>query len=90
MIEVDQIQYVMEMRGGGDIWRIYGKVFNHPNIMNGQAYYPSSPISFDETNEIVTSVSGKQYKIMSYGGKGKDAFIQQLKKDIERNGFEIH
>lgn len=90
MIEVEQAQYCMYLQGGGDIWRIYGKVFNHPRFINGGDYWPSIPVAFDEATDIVTSASGKQYKIMSYGGKGKEAFVEQLKKDIEHGAFEIH
>ena len=91
MIEVHQAYYGMELRGGGDIWRIHGKVYGHPRFKDGDDYSPSGPAAFDEANMIVTSFSGKQYKIASFADHQKpEAFIEQLKKDIENGYFEVH
>lgn len=91
MIEVHQVYYGMELRGGGDIWRIHGRVYGHPRFKDGDAYSPSGPVAFDEATMVVTSFSGKQYKICSFASHQKpEVFIAQLKKDIENGYFEVH
>jgi len=89
MIEVTDIQYYHELSGGGDPWRILGKVYGHPRFADGGTYFPSVPAAFDEETLIVTSLSGKQYKILSFNQKKED-FIAQLKKDIECGYYEVH
>lgn len=89
MIELHNACYQMHMRGGGDVWRIFGQVYNHPSFPNGSDYSPSSPESFDEATMIVTSASGKSYKIMTIAGP-REKFIEQLKKDVLNKGYEVH
>lgn len=88
MIELHKACYAMYMQIGGDAWRIHGRVYGHSVFQDGDDYYPSSPVAFDETNMIVTSISGKKYKIISFADhqQPKD-FINQLKNNIEKGYF---
>lgn len=76
------VRYLMDICGGGDVWRIHGKY-------NGKYICPSFPVMFDEENDYFQTVSGSIYKIMSYNGDKRN-FVHQIEKDMEKGGFEIH
>ena len=88
-IEVRDIRFAHQLSGGGDPWRICGRVFGHPRFDEGHDYCPSVPVAFDEQALVVTSASGKKYHIASFA-TDKDAFINELKKTIERGYYEVH
>jgi len=78
----------MELRGGGDIWRIFGEAFGHPDFPAGDTVCPSSPVSFDETTDNFTTASGRVYHIVSY--QDKNNFVEQILKDVGNRGYEVH
>ena len=88
MIEIQDIRYCHMLSGGGDPWRIYGRVFNHPSFQDGEYCYPSTPTSFNE-EQLTFTTNNHEYKIISFA-MDKDKFIEQIKKDIFNSGFEIH
>jgi hypothetical protein len=83
MKEIFDFRYLMELRGGGDVWRPFG---NTPTM--GQRYL-STPVEFDEDNDILTTASGSVYKIQSYA-VNREEVIAQIKKDIANGGCEVH
>lgn len=87
-IELYEAQYQMQLRGGGDIWRLNGRVFNHPKFENGAYIQPSAPVSFDEDTETFKTASGNSYRIMSYIGNS-EAIRKQIREDVARGGYEI-
>ncbi len=88
-MKVYNISFGHRLQGGGDPWCIMGEVYGHPHFKDGDPYCPSIPVAFDEENLIVTNASGKKYQICSFRGD-KGAFIEQLKKTIERGYWEVH
>ena len=76
----------MDMNCGGDIWRPYGFAPDHPTSPGH--VYTSTPIEFDEENLILTTASGRKYKICSFEGDNQK-WISQIKLDIKNGGSEI-
>ena len=65
MVELHDVHYEMELRGGGDIWRLKGRVVNHPDFPDYANISPSAPVEFDEVTNIMKTASGNTYKIIS-------------------------
>ncbi len=86
MLEIYNLTYQMELRGGGDIWRLCGDCPAHPTAKG--YVWPSSPVSFDEVNDMLVTTSGRKYKVISYINKEK--VVEQIKKDIANQGYEVH
>lgn len=94
-LEIYNLCYGMELGAGGDIWRLQGDCPNHPFVKG--RIQPSTPINFNEENLTFTTASGRHYKIMSFAGNklmsfagNKQEIIDQIKKDIENKGYEVH
>jgi hypothetical protein len=88
MIILENAQYVMELGCGSDVWRLYGNAYGHPKFPDGRGVFVSLPQSFDEITDEMTTISGSHYKINSYIDREK--VIEQIKKDIISNGYEVH
>lgn len=86
MIELHDATYMMQLGGGKDVWRLTGKVYNHPNFPPGHSVFPSVPKSFNE--DILTTLSGSQYRIVSYFNR--ERVVKQINKDIANNGYELY
>lgn len=81
--------YMMDMSCGGDTWRLRGEVFNHPRFSDGDIISPSTPISlspYGENDYQMKTASGSVYIIESPGLK----VLEQIRKDIENKGYEVH
>lgn len=78
---IESCRYAMDMGIGGDVWRIHGKV-------NGEWVCPASPIKIDEENDQFETTNSI-YKIQDYDQPKKE-FWDQIKKDVENKGFEVH
>lgn len=89
MIELHNARYLMDMGFGHDVWRLHGNVVNHPNFKYWSVCWPSSPVKFDEENKILTTASGREYKICSFA-TNEQKVIEQIKADIANQGYEIH
>lgn len=87
-LEIYNFRYFMEMACGGDHWRASGIVPNHPIQDEGRIFI-STPVEFDEENLHLTTASGRKYKICSFDGDSKQ-WIEQIKLDIQRGGYEVH
>ena len=87
--ELHNAQYLMNLGCGIDYWMLSGIVYGHPDIDDGKQIFVSTPIAIDETNNILTTYSGRKYKIVSYASR-KETVIEQIKKDIEKGGYEKH
>jgi hypothetical protein len=91
MIIIQNVRYQMKLRAGGDVWCIHGNVYGHPDIPDGDLACPSTPISFDEPSLTFKTASGKEYKIETFADEiEKDKFLAQVKKDIDKGGYEVH
>lgn len=88
MIEIYNLRYFMELRGGGDVWKLVGDAPGHPNAIEGKIC-PSTPVSLDKENKIFTTYSGRQYKIMSFGENDAEV-LAQIEQDIVNGGYEVH
>lgn len=86
-VEIYDFCYQMELGMGGDIWRATGIAPNHPTCPG--RVYTSTPVKFDEENLLLITSSGRKYKICSFSGD-KQKWVDQIKKDIEKGGYEIH
>lgn len=89
IIRIHDVRYQMEMRGGGDIWRIYGAAENHPAVPSMKEVMPTNPVVYDKEKRQFRTRSGRVYEIVSIRGD-EEKFIAQLEKDIECGGFEVH
>lgn len=89
MTKIHNARYQMELRGGGDVWRIAGEAEGHPDVSLGNTVFPSTPTFFDEINDTFVTASGREYHIVSYQWK-KEEFVKQILKDIKNQGFEVH
>jgi hypothetical protein len=89
MIELHEVIYCMHINGGGDHWTLYGQVTGHPRFPDYTYVRPSTPVEFDEATDILKTVSGSQYKLVSYGSD-KTKIVEQIKKDIAAGGYEVH
>lgn len=90
-IEIHNVSYRMEIRGGGDIWRIVGEIYNHPNFVDGTVVWPSCPVEYvDDLIPKFMTGSGYVYEIHSFAENWNgEKFKEQIIKDIE-SGYEIH
>lgn len=88
-VRIHNVRYQMEIRGGGDIWRIHGEAENHPDIPSGRVVLPTNPKSYDRITKRFVTNSGRVYEIISFGQKEAD-FTTQIEKDIANGGFEYH
>lgn len=89
MVELHEAQYLMDMGFGRDYWRLGGKAVGHPNFPDWDEVFVSTPVSLDPENLILTTASGRVYKIVSFGGK-QEEIIAQIKLDIANRGYEAH
>ena len=88
MVILENAKYEMELGCGSDVWRLQGNVFGHPKFDDGKAVFVSTPVEFNEETNELTTASGRQYVIQSYVERVKT--IEQIKKDIEKKGYEVH
>lgn len=88
-IELYNARYQMQLRGGGDIWSLYGQVYGHPNFPPGHHTHLSSPLTFDPETDELDTCSGSRYIIKSYEGD-KQKVVDQIKTDIANGGYEVH
>lgn len=89
MVHIYEVRYLMEIAGGGDLWRIHGKVENHPNVASGAMIMPSSPVEYDPETKRFKTISGRVYQIESFG-ELESKFVEQIQKDIAEKGYEVH
>ena len=81
--------YMMDMGVGGDIWKLYGEVFNHPRFNDGETISTSTPQSIEEYDQGI-------YKMITCSGsvylleQPSDDVLNQIRKDIEKKGYEVH
>jgi hypothetical protein len=80
---LSSVRYHMDMGCGLDVWRISGI------DDNGKVKLPSTPIEFDEENDILKTVSGSVYHIGNFSCD-RSAFVEQVKKDIKNKSYEVH
>lgn len=78
-----KVRYRMYLQGGGDVWRICGV------DESDHFKWLSTPISYDENQNILKTLSGSVYEIMSYEGN-KEAFVTQITQDIEKGSYKVH
>lgn len=75
---------------GGYIWALHGRCTGHPKIPNGQLIKLSTPKALDasDTDPILTTSSGNQYKIVSFRDN-REEVLKQIREDIENDGYVI-
>ena len=87
--KLEDVSYNMFMRGGGDVWGIFGRCAARG--IEGR-FMISTPIAFDKRAMTVES-NNTIYHIRSWGSNtGKyieDLFWEQVAKDTI-HGYEIH
>lgn len=88
MLELHNCRYQMQLSCCGDTWRLNGLCPEHPSANEDGYICPSTPIHLDEENLILTTASGRKYKLSSF--INKEDVIQQIKSDIKNNGYEVH
>lgn len=88
IIEIFDFCYRMDLGCGSDLWRYQGIVSHHP-VLQGGSVRPSAPVFFDEATMVLTTASGRRYRIMSFLGK-QEEIVAQIRSDIANKGFEIH
>lgn len=53
---------------------------------DGEFKYLSSPVSFDQVNEVVQTASGSVYKLINNDGDKEETF-QEIERVIQRGGY---
>lgn len=61
--------------------RPFGRITGHPYMRDMEEAFISSPIKFDEKLYLITSSSGRKYRIQSYSGN-KEEILEELRKHI--------
>lgn len=84
-----EARYMHELRGGGDPWRLTGKVTNHPGHADGDIVYLSTPIAYNKLTNRLETASGRKYHIVNFGAKQEEV-IKQIEDDIRNGGYEVH
>lgn len=62
ILNLEDWHYFTIMSCAGDEWRLTGRVENHPTVPNDIVHL-SSPVHFDKENMLVTTFSGRKYKL---------------------------
>lgn len=75
-------RYTMQLGCGSDVWRFQGTV-------DGETRWTSAPVHYDRENRILTTRSGSKYQLVNFDGN-EDQIVEQIEKDINKGGFEIH
>lgn len=90
MMELHDYRFGMNMIGGfrNDVWALCGRVYGRKGFKNGDHIYVSTPTSLDEENEILTTYSGSQYKLVNPSGD-KTKIFTEIKTAIEK-GYSRH
>lgn len=68
------------------MWALHGHVHNHPKYGTHHFISVSTPRAFDPETNVVTTKSGSQYQLIDFA----PGTIEQIQKDIESGGYEIH
>lgn len=84
MITIENFRYLIDMSCAGDSWRACGNVYDHPDRKNGEFIFISTPKSFDENSRVITTFSGKQYKINSFAECDSEKWVNEIKKQIAK------
>ena len=71
---------------GKDTWRIHGNCPERSKSIDNDVVMPSTPKSYDPETNIMKTISGSTYEIVSYYNKEK--FIEEINKCIEKGCFE--
>lgn len=80
------VKFMVEFGCGSDTWRIVGNCPEHPQANSLDQIMPSTPKSYDPETNIMKTISGSIYEIVSYGNKEK--FIEEINKCLEKGRFE--
>ena len=88
LIEIRNFRYQLDMGLGSDIWRPIGNVYGHPHYDDGEEIMMSLPIIVNVEQMMFRTVSGNEYKIVSFGGKNKKEILTHLQDDCKRGSFK--
>ena len=83
LIELDRWMYMVDNQTGHHVVRLSGYTKGHPKVDGKGRVFVSSPVKFDEEEKIVTTSSGKRYKLMECDGNEKE-HIEYIRMDVKR------
>lgn len=78
---ISDVFYAMQISGGGDVWRISG-------VCEGKPLMPGFPININSEQD--TFETGQTVYVIDSYSCDKKLFWEQVTKDIQNNGFEVH
>ena len=79
-------RFQIEFGCGKDTWRIHGNCPERSKSIDNDVVMPSTPKSFDPETNIMLTISGSIYEIVSY--ENKNRFIEDISKCIENGAYE--
>lgn len=87
LVQLENWHYQVELGGGYDSWRLNGEVYGHPNYSPGASVHVSTPKAFDESKMIITTASGRKYRLGNCDGN-LDEQMGHIRDDITRGGTQ--
>lgn len=81
IITITDWEIITDIQTGGDPLRLYGRFFNHPNIIDGDFAFPSTFKSFDTVTKMGIGLSGKIYHLVDFVPNG-NAKNEEIALDI--------
>lgn len=88
MVELHDARYLPDHVDGVEVWRLAGKVVNHPYFRDGLTLFVSCPVGFSLKNSLLVTESGSEYHIKSWGDHPEEV-IEQIQQSINSGGFEV-
>jgi hypothetical protein len=87
LVELRDYRFATQMDFGTDSWCLYGRVFGHPNFRDGEFIYTSTPTAFDRENLLLTTASGREYRLVNPEGNAEDTW-GEIELTIGRKGYK--
>lgn len=84
MVELHQVRYLPYQGAGFD--RLAGRVIGHPHYRDGIMVWVSHPVAFDIRDSVLTTTSGSEYRIKSWGDD-PESVIDRIRKDVKCKDF---
>jgi len=88
MIELQNARFAMNFVGGyqADYWGLYGQVFGHPSVPDGDYVFVSAPVEYDRQTKVMKGFSGKLYQLFDPNEETE----REIEETIKRGGYSRH
>lgn len=82
---LDYWRHAVNMSVGGDVWTLYGMVFDHPEFENGSYIWLSRITSFDKEKMVVETLN-TTYHLGHCADGNLEKQIQYIEEALKKNG----